>query len=237
MNFVSIRKGMKGAVPIILGGVPIGMAHGLLTHQAGFPIEVPLFLSLFVFAGSSQFIAVSMLQTGAEPLAVIGTTFIVNFRHLLMSASIAPYLKSWTTLQRLLMGCTLTDETFAVHSSNFAIGDIDTTAALSLNFTLYTAWVLSVVSGFRLGNLITRPEVWGLDFALPAMFLGLLLPLCTRRPAITAALCGGAASLLLHRLGFGRWAAFAGALAGATAGAFVSDSDTDKTSRKEGEAR
>jgi 4-azaleucine resistance transporter AzlC len=209
------------------------MAHGLLTHQAGFSIEVPLFLSLFVFAGSSQFIAVSMLQAGAEPLAVIGTTFIVNFRHLLMSASIAPYLKSWTALQRLLMGCTLTDETFAVHSAHFAAGDIDTTAVFSLNLALYAMWTLSVVSGFRLGNLIARPEVWGLDFALPAMFLGLLMPLCTRRPAVTAALCGGAMSLLLHRLGVGRWAAFIGALAGATAGTFVPAG----TSEKEGGAR
>jgi 4-azaleucine resistance transporter AzlC len=214
---------MRNALPIILGGVPIGMAHGLLTQQAGFAVEVPLFMSLFVFAGSSQFVAVSMLQTGSDPLAVVGATFIVNFRHLLMSASIAPYLKSWTGLQRLLMGCTLTDETFSVHSANFAAGDIDTTAALSLNFTLYVMWALSVVSGFQMGNLIERPEVWGLDFALPAMFLGLLLPICTRRPAVAAALCGGAASLLLHRLGFGRWAVFTGALAGATAGTFVPD--------------
>jgi 4-azaleucine resistance transporter AzlC len=184
-------------------------------------------MSLFVFAGSSQFIAVSMLQAGAEPLAVIGTTFIVNFRHLLMSASIAPYLRSWTGTQRLLMGCTLTDETFVVNSANFAAGNIDTTAALSLNFSLYALWTLSVVSGFWLGNLIEKPEVWGLDFALPAMFLGLLLPLCARRPAVAAALCGGAASLLLHRLGFGRWAAFTGALAGATVGTLVSDGTSD----------
>ena len=219
----SVIKGMRDALPIILGGIPIGMAHGLLTQQAGFAVEVPLFMSLLVFAGSSQFIAVSMLQAGSSPLAVIGTAFIVNFRHLLMSASVAPHLKSWTTGQRLLMGCMLTDETFAVHSANFAAGNADTTAALSLNFTLYFVWALSVVSGFLMGNLIERPEALGLDFALPAMFLGLLMPLCNRRPAVAAALCGGAVSLLLHRLGFGRWAAFTGALAGATAGTFVSD--------------
>ncbi|MDR2175142.1 MAG: AzlC family ABC transporter permease [Synergistaceae bacterium] len=231
MKAASVKKGMRGALPIILGGVPIGMAHGLLTRQMGFAIELPLFLSLFVFAGSSQFIAVSMLQAGAAPLAVIGTTFVVNFRHLLMSASIAPRLKSWTFLQRFLMGCTLTDETFAVHSANFAAGGADTTEALSLNFTLYLMWTLSVVSGFQMGNLIERPEVWGLDFALPAMFLGLLLPICTRRPAVAAALCGGAVSLSLHRLGFGSWAAFTGALAGATAGAFVADGNPKKEAK------
>jgi 4-azaleucine resistance transporter AzlC len=229
MKFASVRKGLRDVLPIILGAVPIGMAHGLLAQQAGFAVEVPLFMSLFVFAGSSQFIAVSMLQAGANPLAVVGTTFIVNFRHLLMSASLAPRLKWWTTPQRLLLGCTLTDENFAVHSANFAAGDNDTTAALTVNLSMYPAWALSVVSGFQMGNLIERPEAWGLDFALPAMFLGLLLPICTRRPAVAAALCGGAVSLLLHRLGFGRWAAFTGALAGATAGTFISDRSTPET--------
>jgi 4-azaleucine resistance transporter AzlC len=82
MKFASFKKGMRDALPVVLGSVPIGMAHGLLTQQAGFAVEVPLFLSIFVFAGSSQFIAVSMLQAGAKPMAVIGMTFIVNFRHL-----------------------------------------------------------------------------------------------------------------------------------------------------------
>jgi predicted branched-subunit amino acid permease len=72
--------------------------------------------------------------------------------------------------------------------------------------------------GFQLGSLITTPEVWGLDFALPAMFIGLMLPLCTRRPAIVAAICGGAASVLFHCLGFGTGAVVTGALVGATAG-------------------
>jgi 4-azaleucine resistance transporter AzlC len=203
------------------------MAHGLLTQQAGFSVWTPLFMSLFVFAGSSQFIAISMLHGGAEPLAVIGTTFVVNFRHLLMSASIAPRLKSWTAPQRLLTGCMLTDETFAVHSANFAAGTADPASAATLSVTLYVAWASSVAAGFRLGDLIERAEAWGLDFALPAMFIGLLLPLCSRRPAVVAAVCGGAAAALLHRLGFGTWAAFTGALAGATAGVCVSDSVSD----------
>ncbi|MDR3265071.1 MAG: hypothetical protein LBT15_03570, partial [Synergistaceae bacterium] len=75
------------------------------------------------------------------------------------------------------------------------------------------------IAGFHLGPLIAKPEAWGLDFALTEMFVGLLLPICTTRPAVTAAVCGGATSVLLHFLGFGRWGAFIGALVGATAGA------------------
>lgn len=213
-----MKKGVREASPIVLGYVPIGMAYGLLAQQAGFSIWFPLCLSLFVFAGSSQFIAVSMFSRGMDAIAIIGTTFIVNFRHLLMSASLAPRLSSWKTPQRLLLGTLLTDESFAVHSARFAHGDVDPTEALALSLTAYAAWAASGVAGFHLGTLIARPEAWGLDFALPAMFVGLLVPFCTHRPAVTAAVCGGATSVLLYCLGGETWAAFIGAVVGATAG-------------------
>lgn len=221
--FSSIGKGVRGASPIVLGYLPIGMAYGLLAQQTGLEIGVTLSLSLFVFAGASQFMAVSMLFRGTEALVIIGTVFIVNFRHLLMSASITPYLASWKRWQRLMLGSMLTDESFAVHSVRFARNDLDPTAAIALNITAYAAWAVSGVVGFYLGSLIAEPEVWGLDFALPAMFVGLLLPVCGQRPAAVAALCGGAVSVLLHTLGVGAWAAFAGALIGATAGLCVKE--------------
>jgi predicted branched-subunit amino acid permease len=177
-----------------------------------------LSLSLFVFAESSQFIAVSMLQGGVDSIVVIGTTFIVNFRHLLMAAALAPRLQSWSISRRLLMGSMLTDESFAIHSACFARNDVDFTAAIVTNGTAYLAWAAAGVAGFHLGSSIANPESWGLDFALPAMFMGLLVTLCNGRPAWVAAVCGGAAAVSLHCLGLGRWAAFLGALVGATAG-------------------
>ena len=133
----SVAKGVRQAFPIVLGYAPIGAAYGLLAQQAGLGLWPTLGLSLFVFAGASQFMAVSMLQNGMETAVIIGTTFIVNFRHVLMSASIAPYLGSWKTWQRLLLGGMLTDESFVLHSLNFGRGDLDTTSAVSLNITAY----------------------------------------------------------------------------------------------------
>jgi 4-azaleucine resistance transporter AzlC len=202
------------------------MAYGLLGQQAHFSVWVILSLSLFVFAGSSQFIAVSMLREGVGTVVVIGTVFIVNFRHLLMAAALAPRLKSWSAFRRLLMGSMLTDESFAVHSACFAQGNLDSTAAIVTNVVAYLAWAAAGVTGFHLGSLIASPEAFGLDFALPAMFVGLLTPLCNGRPALTAAVCGGAAAVSLHCLGLGRWAAFVGALAGATAGTAVPQRET-----------
>jgi 4-azaleucine resistance transporter AzlC len=224
-NSTSITKGIRDALPVVLGFVPIGMAHGLLARQAGFLIWAPLGMCLFVFAGASQFIAISMLQNGAEPVAIVVTTFIVNFRHLLMSASLAPRLTSWTTRQRLLTGCMLTDETFAVLSARFAADAVEPTEAIALDVTVYLAWALSVAAGFYLGFLIANPEAWGLDFALPAMFAGLLLPACRHRPAMIAAAAGGATAVLLTQLELKTWAAFTGALVGATVGAALGGSE------------
>ncbi|MDR2522202.1 MAG: AzlC family ABC transporter permease [Synergistaceae bacterium] len=218
----SFRRGVRRSPPILLGYAPVGMAYGLLAQQTGIEIGPTLGLSLFVFAGASQFVAVSMLHSGSGVLVIIGTAFVVNFRHFLMSAAIAPRLAKWKIWQRLALGGMLTDESFALHSLYFAQGDLDPTAAITLNSIGYVVWVMSSAVGHRLGVLIENPKAWGLDFALPAMFVGLLLPSCRDKPAVTAALTGGAASVILSLLGAGSWAAFLGALAGATVGTVIS---------------
>ena len=218
----SVARGARQALPIVLGYAPIGMAYGLLAQQARLGMGVTLGLSLFVFAGASQFMAVSMLQSGAETLAIVGAAFAVNFRHFLMSAALAPRLGRWKTWQRMLLGGTLTDEFFALHSLNFARDDEpDATAAITISLVGYVTWTVSSAVGYSLGTLIEHPEAWGLDFALPAMFVGLLLPMCGNISASAAALVGGAVSVTLHLCGAGSWAAFLGALAGATAGIFI----------------
>ena len=218
----SIGKGVKQAFPIILGITPIGIAYGIMAQQTGLGLWPTLGLSLLVFAGASQFMAVSMMQSGVESAAIIGITFIVNFRHVLMSASVAPNLGSWKTWQRLLLGGMLTDESFVMHSLNFGRGDLDPTLAVSLNSAIYVTWTATGTVGYTLGAMIANPEAWGLDFALPAMFVGLLLPVCGNKPAVIAAFAGGAVSVGLHLLSAGSWAAFIGALSGAAAGVLFS---------------
>ena len=217
----SIGKGFKWSLPILLGVTPIGITYGLLAQQTGFGVLPTMGLSLFVFAGASQFMAVSMLHTGVEALAIIAASFVVNFRHVLMSASLAAHIEPWSIHKRLLLGAMLTDETFIMHSLHFSEGHMDPTAALTLNFSMYVTWAASSFAGYYLGALIKHPEAWGLDFVLPAMFIGLLLPNCRHRSAAIAALSGGAVSVALHLIGPGNWAAFFGALAGATTGTLI----------------
>ena len=221
LNPDSFKKGIKWAAPIILGYVPIALAYGLLAQQAGLSVRFTAAMSMFVYAGASQFIAVSMLMSGYAPAAVIGTAGAVNFRHVLMSASLSQSAAKWNTPMRILFGSMLTDESFALHSIHFADNDTDYAAAVTVNAAAYIAWCAFGVLGHRLGALIERPEVWGLDFALPAMFIGLLVMSCRNMSAAAAALTGGVISVALYLAGFGLWAAFIGAIAGAAAGTIV----------------
>jgi len=212
----------------MLGYVPIALAYGLLAQQAGLSVWFAALMSVFVYAGASQFIAVSMLMNGYAPAAVIGTTFTVNFRHVLMSASLSPSSVKWSAPMRIFFGSLLTDESFALHSVHFAGGDTDYAAAVTMNAASYLTWCAFGVVGHRLGALIENPEVWGLDFALPAMFIGLLMLSCRNVSAAAAALTGGVVSVALYLVGFGWWAAFIGAIAGATAGTLVKGGVTDE---------
>ena len=206
----------------MLGYIPIALAYGLLAEQAGLSVWFTGAMSVFVFAGAAQFIAVSMLANGYGPAALIGTTGVVNFRHVLMSAALSPGASGWSASKRILFGSMMTDESFALHSVHFANGDMDYTAAVTMNAAAYLTWCAFGVAGHRLGSLIERPEVWGLDFALPAMFIGLLTLSCRNRSAVAAALTGGVVSVALYLFGFGWWAVFLGAVAGAAGGTLAS---------------
>lgn len=182
-------KGIKGATPIVLGFLPIGLAFGVLAVQAGLSIAEVFLMSLLVYAGSSQFIAVGLIGAGASIGAIIITTFLVNSRHILMSASLAPYMKKISNKLLTIIGFGVTDETFAV-----AIGEVPQVENkagyfLGLSITSHLSWVASTVIGAIAGNLIPNPEVLGLHFALPAMFIGLLvLQLSNRLSYLIAAI-------------------------------------------------
>ncbi|MDR1742157.1 MAG: AzlC family ABC transporter permease [Synergistaceae bacterium] len=215
-----VLRGAKRSLPVLLGFMPVGMAYGLLAQQLGLGLWDTAGMSLFVFAGASQLMALSMLHGGASVAAIVGATFVINFRHVLMAASLSPMLRVWSKWHCALLGGMLTDESFAIHSVCFAEGDTDPAAAISLNCVIYVAWTAAGCAGYMLGTLIERPEAWGINFALPAMFIGLLMSMLdTRgRPALIAALCGGAVSVALVLAGAESWATLLGALAGASAG-------------------
>ena len=169
-----IVEGIKAAWPICLGYLPIGLAFGVLGQKAGLtPVEIGL-MSLLVFAGSSQFIAVSMLTAGAATLAIVLTTFMINLRHVLMSSSLAVYLAAMSKRWVALFAYGVTDESFAVNLTKFRDGTWDWRQALTLNQTANAIWIGSTITGAYCGQFIPA-GAFGIDYALIAMFLCLLV--------------------------------------------------------------
>ncbi len=213
---------MLQAVPIVLGYVPIGLAFGVLAQKAGLSFSAALAMSLFVYAGSAQLIAVGMLSAGASPLAIVLTTFIVNLRHLLMSAALSPYLGRWSRLALAAFAYELTDETFAVHATRFAALPDETPSrsmALATNATAQVAWLTGTALGVALGGAIADVRPYGLDYALPAMFIALLVLQVKGRREILVASVAGALSVGLYLAGLRQWHVLAATVAGALFGA------------------
>jgi 4-azaleucine resistance transporter AzlC len=184
-------RAMQQTLPVVLGYLPVGFAYGVLAQKSGLSPANTLLMSLLVFAGSAQLVAVGLLAAGTGPASVILTTFVVNLRHLLMSAALAPYLRSWTRWQQAMFAFQLTDETFALHSSRFPKGETDKTETLAINMTAQAAWLAGSFLGLFAGSLITDVKPIGLDYALPAMFMVLLSwQLTTPGRWITAVLAG-----------------------------------------------
>lgn len=169
-----IKDGVIGAWPICLGYIAIGLAFGVIAQKAGLhPVEIGL-MSLLVYAGSSQFIAVSLMSASAGIVPIVMTTFIVNLRHLLMSSSLSIFMRNLGTGKLSLFAYGVTDESFALNTAKFREGNWDWKRALVLNHTTNLTWITSTVAGGFGGQFIPAGAL-GIDYALSAMFLCLLV--------------------------------------------------------------
>lgn len=191
-----ISAGLLASGAVCLGYIPIGIAFGVLAQKAGFtPFETGL-MSLLVFAGSSQFIAVSMFSAGAGAVSIIATTFVVNLRHLLMSSSLSLFLGRVERKKLFAFSYGITDESFAVNISKFKNGDWDINRALVVNFSTNIMWILSTVAGGYGGQFI-KPHSFGIDYALTAMFICLLVFQLKGRIYFFTALLAGILAVIL----------------------------------------
>lgn len=212
----SFIRGCRLALPVVLGYLPVGFAFGVLASKAGLTLLVTMLMSLFVYAGSAQLIAVDLISAGASVAAVIMTTFVVNLRHLLMSAAVAPHLRAWSRLRQALFSAQMTDEAFAVDMALFHAAPADKNEVLGLHMTAHLAWISGGTLGFLFGDLIGDVRPWGLDFALPAMFLALLWPHLRIPPRLLAAVLAGGFSVAFSLAGGTRWSVILATASAAT---------------------
>lgn len=169
-------QGFKDCAPTLLGYISIGMAFGVVGVASKLSVLEIALLSVFVYAGSAQFIICALLIANTPTSAIILTIFIVNLRHFLMSLTLAPHFTRYSLLRNIGFGTLLTDETFGVAITKFMKENklygkwMD-----GLNVTAYLTWIASCTAGAFLGQWVANPEKWGLDFALTAMFVALLV--------------------------------------------------------------
>ncbi len=222
--------GVKAEAPILLGVLPFGLIFGALALQAGIPPAPALAMSSIVFAGSAQFVATQLFAAGAPAAILLLSAFVVNLRHLLYSASVAPYLSRLRPGWKGVLAYLLTDEAYAVTITHYQDkgtreqGNEGTTNGpedhrhwffLGAGLALWVTWQASTAAGIFLGARI--PASWNLEFALPMTFLALARPAVTDRPTAVAALTAGIVAVLAYGLAM-RLGIIAAAAAGIAAG-------------------
>jgi 4-azaleucine resistance transporter AzlC len=193
--------GVRSALPLLAGTLPFGLIYGVLGASAGLPPAITIAMSSLVYAGSAQFVAADQIGHGVPSPVVVLTTFVVNLRHMLYSASLGPYLTHLSRRWKLLLAYLLTDETYAA-----TIGHYQQAASIAhqhwfffgSGLTLWIIWQCSTLAGVVLGAQV--PARWGLEFSLALTFIGLVLPALRDRAVIAAALTAGLAAVALYNL-------------------------------------
>jgi 4-azaleucine resistance transporter AzlC len=222
-----IIDGVSAAWPICLVYIAAGLAFGVIAQKAGIsPVEI-FFMSLFVYAGSSQFIAAAMIGEGVTAIPIILTTFVVNLRHLLMSSSLSAHLKYLDVKKLSLFAYGVTDESFAVNLFRFKNGDWDWKRALVVNHVSNATWIASTVAGGYGGQFIPA-GAFGIDYSLTAMFLCLLVFQLRDKMHILIAIISGVLAVFLSILIPGNSYIVAASVIAATVGVLFSRSGFPK---------
>ncbi len=213
--------GSKKAIPIAMGYFPLGLAFGVLARDTGLTLLEATSMSFMVFAGAGQFIAIGFLKTGADILTIAITTFLVNSRLFLMGMAFQPKLKEWSRLKLGIIAAEITDETFVVANDYYSTNEPSWPFHLGLNITSHLAWITSSALGAGVGNLIKNPESLGLNFALPAMFIALLVGQIKNKKNLVIAVVAGFLSLTFKISLVGNWNVLLATLIAATLGVIL----------------
>jgi 4-azaleucine resistance transporter AzlC len=211
-------RGFLAVLPLLLGVFPFGMIYGVLALQAGLGPAPAQAMSSILFAGSSQFIAAQLFGSGAPAVVIVLTAVVVNLRHALYSASLAPYIQHLSAPWKAILAYLLTDEAYAAVITRYndqGVQPLTHWFFLGAGLGLWSCWQLSTALGIFLGAQI--PAAWALDFTLALTFIALVVPALKDRPALVAAVTGGLAAVVFYPLPY-KLGLIAAALCGIGAG-------------------
>ncbi len=221
------RAGALATVPLELGAIPFAILYGAVAVNNGLSGWATAAMSAFVFAGSAQLISVGMVASGVGVAMIVLTTFVVNLRHALYSATLAPHMRHLPQRWLAPLAFWLTDESFVIVIARYTQPDrspLKHWYYFGSALTMYVNWQVWTWVGILAGKSIPNPQAWGLEFALPVSFIGMLIPSLRRRSLLLSALAAGAAAVVFaglpNRLGL-----IAAALVGVVVGILAAPYD------------
>jgi len=192
-------QGVRAEFPLLVGVFPFGMIYGALALNAGLSTSAAQLMSSIVFAGSAQFITTQLVYDSAPAAVIVLTIAVVNLRHMLYSASLAPYLKNLSLKWKVLLSYLLTDEAYApsiIQYEKEGVTPLSHLFVFGAGFSLWFNWQISTALGIFLGAAI--PKSLPLDFALPLTFIAMVMPMLKNKPMTAAALSAGIVALLAY---------------------------------------
>lgn len=194
-----IVLGFKKALPIMFGYTPLGIAFGAIAQTNGISVFEVLLMSLVIFSGSGQFIAVSLLVAGVNIYTVLITVTLINSRYFLFSMSLSQKINNLSHLQKFLAPQGITDETYLaamIHDDK-----VSPTVWFSLSGFSHFAWIIATIIGAVLGSKLGPTKALGLDFALPAMFIALAIMVIKKQKDVFVGALAGIIALILMLMG------------------------------------
>lgn len=192
--------GFKDQLPLIVGVIPFGLVFGAYAISAGISTIETVSLSVLINAGSSQIAAIGLLTNGADPLIIIFSIALINLRFMLYSATWSGWMQGIRKPWKILLSYWLTDATFVlvVNRYRYHASPENLWYALGVGFGQWSAWIGSCVVGALLGTIV--PASLSLEFALPLLFISLIMGHLINLPMVVAALVSGSVALLFINL-------------------------------------
>jgi 4-azaleucine resistance transporter AzlC len=213
---------MLASLPLAPGIIAFGLLYGMMARQVGFRPWEALAMSAIVHAGSAQFVALEMWQTSGAA-AIILTTLVVNLRHLLMGASVAPYLRDLSPLWKAGLALWLSDESYALAITAYEAGTGSAHFFLGANVGVAAIWWGSGWVGALLGTAIPDPTQYGLELVFPLAFLGLLMAFLKDRLHVAVAVIAAVLAVICAVALPGKWYVIVAGVAASAAGVLLEE--------------
>ena len=214
----ALTDGVRAFAPLLIAVVPFGLVFGIVATGSDTGPWLGGATSFIIFAGAAQLATLQLIDAGTAGAVVIATALVINARHLMYSAALAPAFREFPRGARIALPYLLTDQAFALSIVRF--GEVDYPSYRRWFFTgaglsLWVPWQIFTIAGIVLGAQV--PASWSLDFAIPLMFVILLVPTIKGRPELIAAVVGATVAVATAGAPYGL-GLIIGAVSGVAAG-------------------